>query len=151
MPMLLRRNVAITWFVIFWTLVFQYESLRANYLNPLIGRELPKLPLLFPPAGWIMFYNIDTPYGFAEVYGNARSGPVQLDPHDIFSTKAVGYDNIRRNMLIGVLSRHEAPSFCRYLHRKFPVYDTFTVVYGNYPDVVATPDDVRYQIAYQCH
>ncbi len=148
--MLLRRNVAITWFVILWTLIFHYETLRANYLNPLLGRNLPKLRLLFPPAGWIMFYNVDKSYGFAEVYGNARSGPVLLDPHDIFSTKAVGYDNIHRNVLVGVLSRQEAPFFCPYLHRKFPIYDSFTVVYGNYPDVVAAPEDISYTIAYQC-
>ncbi len=148
--MLLRRNVAITWFVILWSLLFQYESLRANYFSPLAGRALPKLPLLFPAAGWIMFFHIDRSYGFAEVYGNARSGPVFLDPHDIFSTKAVGYDNIHRNLLIGVLSSYQAPSFCGYLRRKFPVYDSFTVAYGDYPDVVNAPDDVRYQPAYQC-
>ncbi len=148
--MLPRRNVAITWFVILWTLIFHYETLRANYLRPLLGRELPKLPLLFPFAGWVMFFHIDTSYGFAEVYGNARSGPVPLDPHDILPTKAVGYDNIHRNVLIGALSRQDAPSFCRYLHRKFPVYDSFTVVYGNYPDVVEAPEDISYTIAYQC-
>ena len=63
------RNRVITGFVICWTLLFQYETLRANYLSPLVHRELPKLRLLFPPAGWIMFYNIDPHYGFAEVYG----------------------------------------------------------------------------------
>ncbi len=148
--MRLRRHTLITWFVIAWTLLFQYETLRANYLGPLVKRELPKLPLLFPPAGWIMFFQVDRSYGFAEVYGLRGREAVQLDPHDIFETRAVGYDNIRRNVLVGVLYRERAPSFCRYLRRKFPGYDAFAVVHAEYPDVVNAPDRILRQVAYRC-
>ena len=149
--MILRRHDrAITWFVICWSLVFFYETFRASYLSPLFGRQLPKLPLLFPPAGWIMFFNVDRSYGFAEVYGTRNGQRTLLDPHDIFSTKAVGYDNIHRNMLVGVLSQHEAQPFCRYLMRKFPAYDEFLVVYAQYPDVANQPDTVYRQVAYRC-
>ena len=136
--------------MILWTLVFHYETLRANYLSPLAGRPLPKLPLLFPPAGWIMFFNVDKSYGFAEVYGIRSATPVLLDPHDIFQTKAVGYDNIHRNVLVSVLHPNLAPSFCPYLKRKFPGYEEFAVVYAAYPDVVAEPDRVLRQLAYRC-
>lgn len=145
-----HRHSAITGFVICWTLLFQYETLRARYLSPRAGRPLPKLPLLFPPAGWIMFYRVGASYGFAEVYGIHGAASAKLDPHAIFETRAVGYDNIHRNVLIGVLSRADAPAFCRYLRRKFPAYDSFAVVYGEYPDVVRSPDVVRRQIAYRC-
>jgi hypothetical protein len=145
-----RRNFFITAFVILWTLVFQYETLRANYLSPLAGRPLPKLAFLFPPAGWIMFFNVDPSYGFAEVYGIRRGAPTKLDPHDILETKALGYDNIHRNVLIGVLYRESAQEFCRFLERKFPQYDAFAVLYGQYPDVVKMPDRVFYQVAYRC-
>jgi hypothetical protein len=149
--MLLRRPRWISWFVAGWLLLFQYETLRANYLSPLAMRQLPKLPLLFPPAGWIMFFNVDRSYGFAEVYA-ARLGwkPTLLDPHEIFETKAVGYDNIRRNVLVGALYRDQAEAFCRYLARKFPRYDGFAVVYAQHPDVVAQPDRVLRQVAYRC-
>ena len=148
--MILRRNTLISVFVIGWLLLFQYETLRASYLGPLARRQLPKCPLLFPPAGWIMFFNIDRSYGFAEVYGIRESRPVLLDPHAVFSTKAVGYDNIHRNVLIGVVYRDRAQDFCRYLRRKFPAYDTFAVVYAEYPDVIAAPDRVLRQAAYFC-
>ena len=156
--LMLRRNTLITVFVIGWTLLFQYETLRAGYLSPLVlrlrsaqaGRQLPKLPFLFPPAGWIMFFNIDKSYGFAEVYGVRDGVHVLLDPHDILETKAVGYDNIHRNVLVGVLSRGDAQSFCRFLRRKFPSYDQFLVVYAQYPDVIKTPDRVLRQVAYRC-
>ena len=148
--MVIRRNTTISVFVVCWLLLFGYETLRAGYLSPLAGRRLPKLPLLFPPAGWIMFYNVDRSYGFAEVRGIRAEQPFTLDPHDIFSTRAVGYDNIRRNMLVGVLDAHQGPAFCRYLRRKFPQYDSFDVLYGRYPDLITTPDRVEYQLAYRC-
>ena len=160
------RRRTITWFVIFWTLLFHYETLRANYLSPLVlrlrsaraphaaeglaGRPLPKFPLLFPPAGWIMFFQVDKTYGFAQVYGLRQGKIIQLDPHKIFETRAVGYDNIHRNVLVGVLDRHEAPGFCRYLRRKFPGYDAFAVVYAQYPDLIETPDRILRQVAYRC-
>ena len=147
---MLRRNTLITVFVICWTLIFQYETLRAGYLSPLAGRELPKLPFLFPPAGWIMFFNVDKSYGFAEVYGFRGSQRAKLDPHEIFETRAVGYDNIHRNVLVGVLSRGDAQPFCRFLRRKFPSYDGFLIVYGQYSDLINTPDLVLRQIAYRC-
>jgi len=147
---MLRRNTLITWFVIGWTLLFHYETLRLNYLSPLVGRPLPKMALLFPPAGWIMFFRVEPDYGFAEVQGMRRGQPTALDPHDIFETKAIGYDNIHRNVLVGVLSRDEAGNFCRYLHRKFPAYDGFIVLYGLYPDLVNDPERVLYQPVYQC-
>jgi hypothetical protein len=148
--MLLRRNRAITWFVICWTLLFHYETLRANYLSPLLKRELPKLHLLFPPAGWIMFFNIDRAYGFAEVYGIKDRTPMLLDPHDILETRAVGYDNIHRNVLIGVLYPQRAPQFCPFVKRKFPEYDSFAVVYAQYPDIVKTPERILRQVVYRC-
>ena len=147
---MLRRGVLITAFVIGWTLVFHYETLRANYLSPLVKRELPKLPLLFPPAGWIMFYNVDRTYGFAEVYGIHDRRATLIDPHTIFSTQAVGYDNIHRNVLVGVLERGRSPAFCRYLRRKFPEEDGFVVLYATYPDLVKTPDRIVRQVAYRC-
>jgi hypothetical protein len=148
--MLLRKNTLITVFVICWTMLFQYETLRASYLSPLAGRELPKLRFLFPPAGWIMFFNIDKSYGFAEVYGVRAGQQILLDPYDILETKAIGYDNIHRNVLVGVLSRGDAQSFCQFLHRKFPSYEEFLVVYALYPDFVSTPDHILRYLAYRC-
>ena len=148
--MMRSQRVLITWLVIGWTLLFHYESLRAHYLSPLLHRELPKLPLLFPPAGWIMFYQIDPTYGFAEVRGLQGSTWHRLDPHTIFTTRALGYDNIHRNVLVGVLSRTDAGTFCRYLRRKFPQYEAFAVLYGQHPDLINAPDTVRYQLAYHC-
>ena len=146
----MRRHVWISLFVILWIAVFHYETLRLNYLSPLVGRELPKLKFLYPPAGWIMFFNVDRSYGYAEVYGLTAGRSTLLDPHAIFETRFVWYDNIHRNVLISVLSPHDAPRFCRYLRRKFPSYDAFTVVYAMYPDVVNRPNEIQRQVAYQC-
>ena len=144
------RNFWISLFVILWVAVFHYETLRLNYLSPLAGRELPKLKFLYPPAGWIMFFNVDRSYGLAQVYGIRAGQPVLLDPHEVFATRFIGYDNIRRNVLISVLSGDSAPGFCRYLHRKFPEYGAFAVAYAMYPDVVNRPNDILQQFVYRC-
>lgn len=146
-----RRDLAITSFVTVWLLVFCYETCRFGVLSPLAGRALPKLPLLFPPAGWIMFFNVDRSYGFAEVYGVRGDRVERLDPQAIFSTRTVGYDNFHRNILVGVVSREEAPAFCGYLTRRFPDYHHFAVVYAQHPDVVQTPELVQRAISYQCN
>jgi hypothetical protein len=146
-----RHRIGISIFVVLWMLVFHYETLRLHYLSPLFKRELPKLPLLFPPAGWIMFFHVDNSYGFAEVYGLRRGEPpTLLDPHDIFATRAIGYDNIHRNVLIEVLSQDRAAAFCRYLERKSPAYESFAVAYTQYPDVVKEPERVLRQVMYRC-
>ena len=147
----IHPNTSITWFVILWTLVFHYETLRHTYLSPLFRRELPKLPLLFPPAGWIMFFQVDPSCGFAEAYGLRQGKPTTpLDPHAIFATRAIGYDNIHRNVLIEALSQDRARAFCAYLTRKFPEEEQFAVVYAVIPDVIQAPDRVARQIAYRC-
>lgn len=150
MPRRRIRNIVISVFVVVWVAVFHYETLRLNYLGPFVGRELPKLKFLYPPAGWIMFFRVDQTCGTAEVYGLRDGRSTLLDPHEIFATRFVGYDNICRNVLITALHVPYAPSFCRYLARKFPAYDTFAVVYAAYPDVVHAPHDIRRQIAYRC-
>ena len=145
-----RRNTWISVFVVVWVAVFHYETLRLTYLSPLVGYELPKLKFLYPPAGWIMFYNVDRSYGGAEVYGVRHGQPTLIDPHDIFSTRFVWYDNIRRNVLISVLSPSASSAFCQYLHRKFPHEETFAVADVVYPDLVNRPADKRYHLAYRC-
>jgi hypothetical protein len=140
----------ITVFVIVWTLVFHYESIRYFYLEPLVGHQLPKLKFLFPPAGWIMFYNVDEGYGLAEVFGVRHGNPEFIDPHRIFETKAVLYDNIHRNVLSGVLSSYYGPEFCRFLKRKFPEFENFYVTAVYYPSVIKTPDKKLYQLKYVC-
>ena len=146
----MKRTTRISLFVLAWIALFHYETLRLNYLSPLVGRELPKLKFLYPPAGWIMFFNVDRSYGYAEVFGSRQDHAELIDPHAIFTTRFVGYDNIHRNVLVSVLSQHSAAQFCQYLRRKFPHDDAFAVVYAAYPDLADRPDEVQRRIAYQC-
>ena len=170
-----QRNTWITIFVIIWIAVFHYETLRLNYFTLLACREfplsarlkavvhsdlfrqlssqcppLPKLKFLYPPAGWIMFFNVDRSYGFAEVYGLKGGHPTLIDPHEIFETRFVGYDNINRNVLVSVLSAADGPRFCPYLQRNFPQYEHFAVVYARYPDLIEQPNEILRGIVYQC-
>ncbi len=144
------RKIFISIFVIFWTLLFHYESTRHFFLNPFFKQTLPKVRFLFPPAGWIMFFNVDDGYGAAEVYGRKDGRRARMDPHRILATRAVGYDNIHRNVLSEVLSPYQAQAFCRFLKRKFPEFDEFEVVATYYPSVTQEPKKKLYRIIYVC-
>ena len=145
------RNIFISIFVILWTCTFHYESLRAFYLNLLVGHELPKVKFLFPPAGWIMFYNVEDNYGLAEIYKMKNGHPELIDPHKIFETKTVFYDNIRRNLLLGVLSPYNKNRFCHFLEQKFPDAEGFLVTEAYYPSVIKTPKKKLNRVEYACH
>ena len=144
------RHWFISLFVIVWTVVFHYESTRAFWLEPFFHRPLPKLKFLFPPAGWIMFYNVGDQFGFVEVYGFKDGQPELIDPHLILPTRPIGYDNIHRNALSAVLSQDIAPEFCRYLKRKFPYFDRFAVTYVQYPSLSKEPLKRLQQVMYVC-
>jgi len=144
------RNVLISMFVVVWLGVFHYESLRAFYLNPLFHRALPKVKFLFPPAGWIMFYHVDDRFGFAEVYGVTRNIPRLIDPHDIFQTRTIMFDNIHRNVLSAAADERYAGSFCRFLERKFPYFDNFFVTAVYYPHLFKDRHEHIQQVKYVC-
>lgn len=145
-----NRNTWISIFVILWTLLFHYESIRYFYLNPFFHRDLPKMKFLFPPAGWIMFYNVDETCGFAEVYGIKNHHPEKIDPHRILATKAILYDNIHRNVLSSVLYESARPVFCRFLNRKFPEYEEFVILAAYYPSVIKEPGRKLSRVQYTC-
>ena len=144
------RNKVISGFVLIWCLLFAYQTLRYNLLNPLLSLELPRIPLLFPPAGWIMFYQINPTFGTAEIHGIRSKRTTRLNPHQIFQTKTIGYDNFHRNILSEVLDEPRAPLFCDYLNWKFSDYESFLVIYRYYPDVVQKPDYFKKALAYSC-
>ena len=108
------------------------------------------MKFLFPPAGWIMFFNLDEAYGGAEVFGFKSGHPEAIDPHRIFETKAVLYDNIHRNVLSSVLSPYHKEDFCRFLKRKFPEYEGFVVMASYYPSVISKPLRKLYEPQYIC-
>ena len=144
------RNVAITIFVILWTIIFHYESIRYFYLNPFLKRELPQMKFLFPPAGWIMFFNVDDQFSYAEVYGVKNHQPQLIDPHLIFRTRTIGFDNIHRNVLSEVCAPYQQQPFCRYLKMKFPGFDNFFVTVVIYPSVTKAPLRRIVQVVYEC-
>lgn len=145
------RNITISAFVILWLCTFHYESLRAFYLNPLAGRPLPKIKFLFPPAGWIMFFNVGDSFGNVEVFGLKANQPPQfIDPHQILRTRDIGYDNIHRGVLGTILSPEIQPQACRYLHRKFPYFEKFWVTYVGYPSLTQEPLRQERRLVYQC-
>lgn len=144
------RNISIAIFVILWMLLFHYESIRYFYLNPFLKRDLPQMKFLFPPAGWIMFFNVGDQFSYAEVYGLRNREPHLLDPHLIFRTRPIGFDNIHRNVLIEALSPYQQQPFCRYLKMRFPDDDGFLVTAVIYPSVTKAPLRRMVQVVYEC-
>ena len=156
------RQTVISLFVILWCGVYHYMSVKAFYLEPLLKRPLPRVPMLFPPAGWIMFYNVGNQFGEVQVYGlegvrlqgqgNNMSIDAQskylLDPHEIFRTRTIFFDNIKRGLMHGAVAHQR--QFCDFLEYRFPYYDGFEVRYISYPDMTKEPQKRIEQVPYQC-
>ena len=145
-----RRNIGISVFVILWLILFNYESLRLRYLCPALGCDLPKCHFLFPPAGWIMFFQVGPSEVRAEVYGKKGEKLEKIDPHRIFDNRWLGYDNIRRNVLVTVLDPNTAPNFCPYLERKFPEYESFYIMQAVFPSVLKEREKPELHTVYTC-
>jgi len=145
------RNIFISIFVIVWCLAFHYESVRHFYLEPLAKRSLPKIKFLFPPAGWIMFYRVDSAYGHLRIFGIKNDQGFEIDPHEIFRVRTIGYDNIHRGVIGSAASRRNKEAFCRHLNRRFEDFDNFQVLYSYYPDFINEPNTFHQQALYSCN
>lgn len=145
------RNAFITLFVIVWLVFFHYESIRYFYLNPISGKDLPKTKFLFPPAGWIMFFRVDDGYGFREVYGVKENKIQLIDPHDIFRTRTIGFDNIHRGILSSAASARQGADFCRYLSFRFPYFDNFVIQTTVLNNMTENSYDRNSRIEYKCY
>ena len=100
-----------------------------------------------------MFYEVGDSWSTAEVYG-LRPGEMtaeRIDPHRIFTTRFVGFDNIHRNIMVNAISDHPIPQFCSYLKRKFPEYTKFGVVLAGYSTLTKeNPPKKRMRMLYEC-
>jgi len=144
------RNRIITVFVVLWCLAFHYESIRHFYLNPLFGQSLPKIKFLFPPAGWIMFYRVDNAYGHIRIFGIKEDRNYEIDPHEIFRVRTIGYDNIHRGVISSAASQRNSRAFCQHLYKRFNNFDDFKILYSYYPNFIKDPHLTYQQVLYSC-
>ena len=146
------RHIFITVLVCLWLALFTYETFRGFQLKVLLKRDLPKTRFLFPPAGWIMFYKVGSTGGFYEVYGMKNKKPQLIDPHDIFRTRTIGYDNLHRGILGSAAQKRRGQDFCRFLRYRFPYFDEFVISGVYLPKMVENPyeryDNVQYKCTY---
>jgi len=158
------QTLFITFFVIFWMVLFHYESVRHFYLNPyvypkiknlkVVAKLLPegfkKTKFLFPPAGWIMFFRVTPSYGNVEIIAIDGQRSYRLDPHQVLLTRDIMYDNVYRGVLGSFAENRNAPQTCRYLKRRFPEFDNFIVRYHYYRNVVDSPYKYDVIPQFQC-
>ena len=144
------RDRFITFFVILWCLAFHYESVRYFYLQPLLKRPLPKIKFLFPPAGWIMFYHVDSGYAHNRIFGVKNSQSYEIDPHEVFRVRTIGFDNVHRGVVSGAASQRYRYAFCKQLYTRFKGNDNFIIVQDYYPDFVNEPYKRYQQVLYDC-
>lgn len=144
------RNSFIVLFSILWLLAFHYESIRYFYLQPFSKSPLYKVKFLFPPAGWIMFFNVGPASGDIQIYGTKGNYKQLIDPHDIFRTRTIAFDNIHRGIVGGIAGERKRPETCRYLFWKFPGFDYFDIHYVDYPDVTQGPYIRREVVLFRC-
>lgn len=113
-------------------------------------QKLPKVKFLFPPIGWIMFYSIGDSFGHRQVYGVKKDRLQLIDPHDIFRTRTIMFDNIHRGILTSASSPVHARQFCRFLEYRFPYFDNFMIVTEYYPEMCTEPYKKLEKVEYKC-
>lgn len=144
------RNIFISLFVVMWAGVFHYESLRHFYLQPYFRRTLPKIKFLYPPAGWIMFYQVNDRAVYAKVYGVRNGIPELIDPHEIIRTRFIGFDMVHRNVVSTVLNPAVRQDFCRVLKDRFSEFEEFIVTAVEYPSLTRSRFEHRQVPFYHC-
>ena len=97
-----------------------------------------------------MFYNVGDNYATVEVYGIKDNIPSLIDPHDIFRTRTIGFDNIHRGIMGAAASPNSAGQFCKFLQRRFPYYDRFAINWIEYPSLTKEPYQTTQNVVYQC-
>ncbi len=98
-----------------------------------------------------MFFNVDDHAANVEIFGIKEGKPAQLiDPHQIFQTRQIAYDNIHRGVMFSFMAEHARPQACRFLLRKFPYFQKFLVTYVEYPSPSKSPMEQNRYVIYQC-
>ena len=97
-----------------------------------------------------MFYNVDERFSRVDVYGVKKQQLYLIDPHDIFRTRTIGFDNIHRGILGSVVGQGQANQFCPFLEYRFPYFDRFIITLNYYPDFLKEPYKQFQEVRYQC-
>ena len=151
------RDQFISIFVVIWLLVFMYNTARHFLLRPLWTKffpqsaiEFPINKFLFPPAGPIMFYNVDDSFGSFRVSGIKDGQLYELNPHQVVLNRTLFYDNIHRGVLGVVAARESIPDFCRMMVRRFPEFDDIAVGIRQYPSLIRSRTLYKEGWLYRC-
>ncbi|GEM_PF-978650 len=151
------RDRFISCFVVIWLVLFFYNNTRHMLLEPFFRKSLhnPTFNLamnkfLFPPAGPIMFYDVGDAFGYHKVFGIKGGQIFELDPHQIYLSRTLFYDNVHRGVLGDIADPGNIPLFCRVMHRRMPEFDDFAVVFRVYPSLMESRYQYRDGLRYRC-
>ena len=97
-----------------------------------------------------MFYRVDNSYGNIRIFGIKNERPYEIDPHEVFRVRTIGYDNIHRGVIGSAASQRNKRKFCQHLTKRFDYYENFIIVYEYYPDFIAEPHERIQQLLYSC-
>jgi len=97
-----------------------------------------------------MFYRVDHAYGHIRIFGMKDGQNYEIDPHEVFRVRTIGYDNIHRGVIGAAASRRNSRAFCRHLTKRFNNFDDFKILYAHYPDFIADPHLRYQQVLYGC-
>ncbi len=97
-----------------------------------------------------MFYRVGESFGYVDIFGFKDGNPHEIDPHEIFGVRTIGFDNIHRGVVSSAASNRNYPKFCDHLERRFPHFENFAVTYTSYPNFVTEPNKRLQRVLYDC-
>ena len=97
-----------------------------------------------------MFYHVDSAYGHRRVFGMKDDQVFEIDPHEIFRVRTIGYDNIHRGVISSAASERNKRAFCQHLYKRFENFDNFRILFTYYPNFITDPHLRYQQVLYSC-
>jgi hypothetical protein len=97
-----------------------------------------------------MFYQVDKAYGYIRIFGMKEDQSYEIDPHEVFRVRTIGFDNIHRGVINAAASQRNSRAFCQHLRKRFKDFDDFKILYTYYPDFIAEPYARYQQLLYGC-
>jgi hypothetical protein len=97
-----------------------------------------------------MFYQVDETYSYIRIFGFKNGQNYEIDPHEVFRVRTIGFDNIHRGVIGAAASESNRYAFCKQLFTRFKDFESLSILNEYYPNFVTDPYKRYQQMLFNC-